>query len=51
MSVCSVSTLKISSLNMINLDQFMVPYSNDFKSNLEPLLKVIYYWEKISCRI
>jgi hypothetical protein len=29
----------------------MVPYSNDFTSNLEALLKVIYYWETVPLRI
>ena len=40
-------TLKTSILNTLNLVQFMVPHSNDFTSNLEALLKVLYCWETI----
>ena len=40
-------TLKTSSLNTLHLVQFMVPHSNEFTSNLEALLKVLYYWETI----
>ena len=47
MLVCNVSRLETSSLNTLNLVQFMVPHSNDFTSNLEALLEVLYYWETI----
>ena len=40
-------TLKTSSFNTLNLVQFMVRHSNDFTSNLEALLKVLYCWETI----
>ena len=47
MLFCNVSHLETSSLNILNLVQFMVPHSNDFTSNLEALLKVLYCWETI----
>lgn len=40
--------LKTSSLNTLNLVQFKVPHSNDFTSNLDALLKVLYCWVTIS---
>ena len=47
MLFCNVSHLETSSLNILNLVQFMVPHSNDFTSNLEALLIVLYCWETI----
>ena len=47
MLFCNVSHLETSSLNILNLVQFMVPHSNEFTSNLEALLKVLYCWNII----